>query len=327
MTIIMKFQELDSELRAGKLRSVYVFHGPERFLMSTAMHLIQKLVLGSSGDEDRFDASQTPVATVIDTLKTPSMFAKQRLIIVDGGQEWEKEAWAELGRACADISSAVLMITAEKIGVAVARWESKTIAVVECKTPYPRELPSWIQMEARRLGVTIAQQAALILAESVGSDLGALSQSLEKLSLYSGDKKLIDAADVEAVVAQTASRTVFDMTNAIGSRKPFVAMALVDNLITQGEAPVKILPMITRHFRLLAKTQEAIGKGMSETDLAKLLKVHPFFVKEYVVQAKQFRPKDWPGRFAALYACDRSLKSSRLPAERIFEKTILKLCA
>ena len=319
----MKFQELNSELRTGKLRSVYLFHGPERFLMTTAVDLIR-----ATGEENRFAGGVDGAAKILDLLKTPSMFAARRLAVVDNADKLKKEDWKLLDDyADAPAPNAVLILLAEKASAAWSKKSGPEIAVVECKTPYPREIPSWIQMEGRKFGISFSQQACLILAEAVGTDLGQIIQSIEKLALYAGTRKLIDVADVEAVVAVSASRTVFDMTNAIGNKKPMEAMALIDNLMEQGEFPVKILSMISRHFRLLARAQEGVGKGSNEAVLAKELKVHPFFVKDYVSQSKRFRPRDWPGRFAILYACDRSLKSSKLPPERTLEKTILKLCA
>jgi len=324
----MKFQEIDSELRAGKLRSVYIFHGPERFLMTTSLALIQKILFpDGSSQADRFHVGEKTISQILDILKTSSMFSPAHLLVIDEAEKLKKEDWDLLkGYWKNPVEKSVLVLLATKVGVAVTRENSKAIAVIECKTPYPREIPSWIQMEARRLGVQISQGASAALAEAVGTDLGQISQSVEKLSLYVGDKKLIDLEDVEKVVANTASRTVFEMTNAIGNRKALEATKLIDNLLGQGEAPLKILAMISRHFRILAKAQEGLARGMAERDLAGLLKVNPFFVRDYVSQAKHFRPKDWPARFKILYACDKSLKSSRLSGQQTLEKTIWKLC-
>ena len=90
----MKFQEIDSELRAGKLRSVYIFHGPERFLMTTSLALIQKIIFpDGSSQTDRFHVGEKTISQILDILKTPSMFSSAHLLVIDEAEKLKKEDW------------------------------------------------------------------------------------------------------------------------------------------------------------------------------------------------------------------------------------------
>ena len=203
------------------------------------------------------------------------------------------------------------------------------MSVVECKKLYPRQVASWLNMEVKNLGLALSREAAKFLVDSVGTDLGALSQALEKLFLSGSKKGLIQLEDVETVVANTAQRNVFELTNAIGEKKPQAAVGILENILDQGEEPLKALALISRHFRLLARAQDILAKtgGENSPDFARQLKVHPFFAKDYARQARTFKKGRWQNRFERLQACDRALKSSRLKPQFVLEKLIWDLCA
>jgi DNA polymerase-3 subunit delta len=324
--------QLDQELRGGKIRPLYVIVGPEAYLARTATRCIADTVLGSEASPDSkqvYSGGEVKTEALIDSLRATSLFSGHTLVIVRDGDKLRKEVLTALASYVESPSEAsTLVIEASKIDGRNKFMKSadKHAAVVECKTLYANQIPSWINMEVARYEKRIARDAAQFLADMVGNDLGQLSQALERVSLYVGKRPLIELKDVEEAVTETAQRTVFELGDAIGARKTDRALAVLNNLLESGQAPVFVLNMIARHIRLLTKAREVAGRMQNPQDLARYLGVHPFFAQNYASQARNFSAKELRSFFSALSQCDRQLKSSRLPRERILEKLIFELC-
>ncbi|MDP2599954.1 MAG: DNA polymerase III subunit delta [Deltaproteobacteria bacterium] len=327
---LMDLIKLNTELRAKKFSPCYLLAGPERHLVLTAQRQILNAVFGGTPQNvDRFSFEKTKPASVVDSLNTASLLSPKRVVVVEEADRLKKADWEILKDYLAKPNpQSVLVLIAESIKPGDLKSLSSKTAIVECKKLYPNQLPQWINMEAKNSGAQISQEAARFLGDLIGADLGAIHQSLEKLLLFVGNRGLIQLEDVEKVIANTAQKNVFDMTNAIGAKKPVEALQFLNNILEQGEMPIRIFAMILRHFRLLAKAQEVLAKSGSnvQTSLAKELGVNPYFAKDYAVQAKRFRPRGWGKRFETLAESDRALKSSRLKSQAVLEKLILRLC-
>ena len=137
---------------------------------------------------------------------------------------------------------------------------------------------------------------------------------------------MIDLKDVETVLSDTSQKSIFDLTNAVGSRDLSRAEDRLLNLIRNNENPVVVVNMLARHWRLLLKAKELMkNRAGSERDLASQLGVHPFFVKEYISQSKRFTTKALAEGLKMLWRSDVSVKSSRLPKEAVLHKLVIEL--
>lgn len=324
--------QLDQELRSGRVRPLYVIVGPEAYLARTAVLRITDTVLGPEADQSSkqvYAGREVKTEALIDNLRAISLFSGHTLVIIREGDKIKKDVLDALASYAESPSEAsTLVIEASKIDgrSKFMKTAGKHAVVIECNSLYANQIPSWINMEAGRFEKRIARDAAQFLADMVGTDLGQLSQALERVSLYVGKRPLIELKDVEEAVTETAQRTVFELGDAIGARKIDRALAVLHNLLEGGQAPVFVLNMIARHVRLLTKAREVAGRMQGAPDLARYLGVHPFFAKNYAQQAHNFSAKELRSFFSALSRCDRQLKSSRLPRERILEKLIFELC-
>lgn len=326
----MDILTLDQELRSDKIRPGYLIVGPERHLALTAkQHILKSVFKGEEPSPDLFWASKTKIGAILDSFKTHSLFAKWRAVVVEEEGEWKKKEWEAIQKIfLKPAPNATMIILAESVTAAVLGKFPSAVGVVECKKLYPRQVAGWIGMEVRGLGLNISQEAASVLVDCVGTDLGELHHTLEMLSLYVGNRRLVQLEDVEAVAAKTAQKSIFEMTNAVGSKNRVEAAKFLSAILDQGEEPLKILSLIARHFRLLAQAQEILAesRGGFPPDFAKRLGVHPFFAKDYAAQTKHWKPNEWGECFEALFTCDTQLKSSRHEPGAVLGKLIRDLC-
>lgn len=324
--------QLDSELKGGKIRPVYVISGEEAYLANTALRRIEESVFGSDTSglaRHIFTGKEVSPHELLDTIRSVPLLGGRPVAIVRDAEGLSKDALENLAAYLSKpLVSSTLVLVASKLDgrskFMQAASKSVTAAVIECKPLYANQVPSWINMEISRHGKRISQEAARYLADITGQDLGQVAGAIERLTLFVGDRPIIELKDVEESIAETTQRSIFELTDAIGRKKPGRSVSVLGNLIEFGTSPVLILNMIARHFRILTRARE-VDKRASGAEIAGYLGVNPFFAKEYLEQSRLFAPSELRKNFRTLARCDRELKSSRIPRERILERLIFDL--
>ncbi len=327
--------DLGRELQQGRIQPLYLLVGEEYFLVQDALGLIKEAVVGKHGDESAvlsLSAREADAGRVIGALRTvPLLGGRPMVIISDGGQLARDQELLEALTAYAEapVAQATLVIAAEKLDgrLKFSQQVAKSGTVVECKKLYDDKVPGWAGMQVKRRGRQISQEAAKFLAEMVGNDLGQIVQAIDRVILFIGERPTIELADVEQVVTDTHQRDVFALTDAVGQRNTARALSYLQNLLANGQAPPLIVHMLARHFRILAKAREIAGRTADRGEIARYIGVNPYFLDNYLSQARNFSRAELRASFAVLHRCDRESKSSRMPKERVLERAILKLTA
>jgi DNA polymerase-3 subunit delta len=322
--------QLDRELRQGNIRPFYIVVGGEAYLALRSQKMIEEAVTGGNPNDFTrtvFEGKDLDVHKFSDALKSLPLFGSRQLVTVKDAEAISKETLEKLAECFNEpLKTSTAIFIAAKIDgrgrFMQAASKNTQAAVVECKSLYPNQVPYWINMEVKRQGMNISQEGANYLADIAGSDLGALSQAIERLILFVGKRKVIELSDIEEAVAETTQRSIFELMDTIGLRQKGRSIAVLNNLLDFGTQPILILNMMARHFRILTKAKEVDG-GCPPAEAAAYLGVKPFFVKGYLEQSRKFSSVELKKKFAALSKCDRELKSSRIPKERILERLIL----
>ena len=322
---------LDKELKAGKVRSVYAMVGPESYLARGSVGLVKKAVQIDESDDmslASYTGTEAKAELVINALRTVSLLGGRPLVIIRDADKMPRDTVEALVTYLASpVESSTLILVAAKLDgrSKLMQLLGKVGLVVDCKPLYENKIPYWINMQVKRGDKAISQEAAKFMAEMVGNDLGQLSQAIERVSLYVGDRRNIELADVEQAIAETHQRTIFELMNAVGKRNLSASVSLLHNILENAASPVMIVTMLARHFRILIKAKEVEGRMNGQGELAKYLGVHPFFLKNYVQQSKNFSNSELRRSFGILHHCDREIKSSRVVRERILERALFKL--
>ena len=263
--------QLDQELRAGKLRPVYIIAGEESYLANSALQRIEESVTekDSSGlARTVFTGKEVTAHELLDTVRSLPLLGGRPVAIVRDAEGLSKDAFEKLTAYVAKpLESSTLILVASKLDgrSKFMQAASKTAAatIIECKPLYANQVPSWINMEISRRGKKISQEAARYLADIVGQDLGQVVSAIERLTLFIGDRPTIDLKDVEESIAETTQRSIFELTDAVGRKKLNRSVSVLKNLVEFGTAPVLILNMIARHFRILTRAREIESRASS----------------------------------------------------------------
>jgi DNA polymerase III subunit delta len=102
------------------------------------------------------------------------------------------------------------------------------------------------------------------LAEQVGEDARQLASEVQKLAAYVGDRKVIGAADVDAVVTRVASDPFFALGNAVEARDLPAALGVLDRSVADGASPFMLLGGLAGTVRRLVAERERARKAAGE---------------------------------------------------------------
>jgi DNA polymerase-3 subunit delta len=102
------------------------------------------------------------------------------------------------------------------------------------------------------------------LRELIDADARALATELQKLVAFVGDRKVIEVADVNAVVTRVASDPFFALGNAVEARDLAEALAVVDRSIADGGHPIMLLSTVAGTLRRLVVEKERARKVVGD---------------------------------------------------------------
>lgn len=312
--------------------SVTILVGSDPFLLSREILRIQKQTL-KSGEEDfnldRLSFKERSVGDVLNLCCQLPMMAERRLVIAKECEEINKKDLEVLGSYFENpCPSTHLVLVAAKIDKRLKAWQvaAKKGWVQELKAPYPNQLPFWILTEAKHKGLVLEPAAAQMLADVLGVNPMAVIMALEQLQIFAHPRTNISAQQVKEIVGGLFANTVFDFVDRVGHKQLAHAANLMHELLAQGEAPVKLAMLLTRHFRLLWLAQEAMAERLSEPEIAKRLQIHPFFVRQYVTQCRLYSSQALKVLYNKMGRLDAALKLSPLNARHLFYGFINEVC-
>src|SRR5947208_16861116 len=97
------------------------------------------------------------------------------------------------------------------------------------------EAVRWIGEYCTTRDVKIEPDGARELVDALGGDMMMISNELEKLILYAGDKKRITIGYVETMVLAAKHRSLYELTDAISAIDRVFALEVMDAYLSPGE--------------------------------------------------------------------------------------------
>ncbi len=311
---------------------IIILTGEEKFLLDRELHAIRKSVVDpamASFNHDRFTAGDTKLGPILDMCRELPMMCERRLVEIHSAENITKDEMELLEKYfAAPIDSTVLLILASKIDKRLKAWAvaNKSGWIKEFKPLYDNQIPAWLLKEAHSRSLSLSEDAAVSIADSIGTSLGALIGALEQLETFVHPVKKITLKDVDQVVGDGLTRTVFDFVGSLGSRQHGEATRLLSQLLTKGEEPVKIFFLIVRQFRLLLLARECIDAKTPEREMAGVLGVSPFFVKDYVGQARKLTAATLRKVYSQMILTARSQRRSGLGQSQLLYSFVSEVC-
>ena len=347
-----------SEVEARKLRPAYVFVGAEVFFRKRFREaILEHLVPADLRDFSLFDfdLAETDLTEVLDRARTPSLMAPFQVFFVRGvknlfGRGSNEDKLAAIEEYCNNPNpDALLILVADHISIPAdvrrmdmtdkERYEriretlGQFCGIVELARVEESQAVRWIGEYCTSRAVKIDTDGARELVDALGGDMMMISNELEKLILYVGEKRHITLGDVETLVLAAKQRSLYELTDAISAKDRVRALETLDAILSAGEgdeAAIGHLYMLAKTFRqmlviLERKVRDQRGLWAA---LWQGFRVPPFAAEDIIRQARRYKSKRELTRGIRLIAkADLTLRSNPASKRLVLEKLVLDLTA
>src|SRR2546428_8226023 len=347
-----------SEVQGHKLRSAYVFVGDEVFFRKRFREaMLEHLVPPDLRDFSMFDFdwAETDVTEILDRARTPSLMAPFQIFFVRGvknlfGGGSNEENLAAIEEYCGNPSPvALLVLIADHITIPEdarrmdltdkERYEriretlGQFCGIVELARVEEGEAVRWIGEYCTGREVKMDPDGARELVDALGGDMMMISNELEKLILYVGDKKRVTLGDVETMVLAAKQRSLYELTDAISAKGRVRALETLDAILSTGEgddASIGHLYMLAKTFRQMlvilernVRDQRALWAALWQG-----FRVPPFAAEDIIKQARRYTSRRELTRAMRLInRADLAIRSNPVSKRFVLEKLVLDLTA
>lgn len=301
----MTVENLEKELKQGKLNSIYLFYGEELYLLENTVKKIKKLFGELLLGINYIQINETNIGSLISDIETPAFGYEKKLIIVKNANLLKKERKAnsktnnELSEKISKyIEQNINTINETTILIFIEEDISKTnlVKVIEqngvvCNFEKlkPIDIKKRIKAICNAYKVNIDEQTLQIFIETCGTDMQNLINEIRKLIEYAGENGTITRETINKLSIKEFEAKIFDLTDNLGKRDIAKALEILKELLYNKEPIQKILITLYNHFKkiYLCRLCFEYNRNMQET-----LKLKPnqiFLVSKYKKQAECFK--------------------------------------
>ncbi|MBQ2526225.1 MAG: DNA polymerase III subunit delta [Bacteroidales bacterium] len=284
-------RKIIEDARNGVFSPVYLLMGEEPYYAEKACDAIVEYALSDSErdfNQTVFYGLDSDAGTIASEARLYPMMAERRLVVVREAQNMK--SLEELAVYCEepmDSTVLVVLMHGDKADKRKAFYKNvvKNGVVLESPAVKDYEVDGWIVSYYRSRGLSIAPDAAVLLGESAGADLGKIVVETEKMlkNLPEGTTT-VTAADVEKNVGVSRQFSVFELTKELSLHNAAKALRIATYI---GSSPRFAMPMVTaalfNHFYRILKYEAVLMKNPRPDNDVKsaVLGVNPYFFREY----------------------------------------------
>lgn len=333
------YRKILEDIRRGRIAPVYLLAGEEAYFKEQILQCLEQEVMEDGKDDfnyELFDGDTVSLDIIIESALQMPMFGAQRLVVVKNAPWFSskssgKEADALLVNYLQNPSPATCLVFLAAGSLDKRRklykelsqkgvvWESDALTGMSLKG----FIDSWLSARGKR----ISPGALELVYTNYQGELALLVLELEKLTLYTGERKEVLPEDIEAVMSFPEQHSIFALTDAVGTKDGGEALWLLRSLLSSGEQPLYVLSMLARQFRLILHGKALAKEGYSQERIAQKMQAHPYAVQKALAQGRYYRKRELIEALAKLLEIDVAIKRGQGEPAALLEQAISELCS
>ena len=287
-----------NDIKAGNIKPIYFLMGEEPYYIDKLSDYIEQNIL--SEEEKGFNQTvlygrDVSVEDIIGTAKRYPMMAERQVVIVKEAQDLTKtidkiESYAENPMPTTVLAFCYKYKTLDK-RKKVTKLLEKNGLIYESKKLYENQVGDWLKRVLAGKKLNIEPKASAMLVDFLGTDLSKIANELDKLAIILPKGSTVTPEVIEENIGFSKDFNVFEFRKAIGERNQLKSYQIAQYF---AENP-KDHPMVmttTLVFGFFLQLLQYHGlKDKTPKNVASVLKVNPYFVKDYDVALKNYPMK------------------------------------
>ena len=324
-----------NDIKAGNIKPIYFLMGEESYYIDKLSDYIEENVL--SEDEKGFNQTvlygrDVTVEDIVSTAKRYPMMAERQVVIVKEAQDLSRtidkiESYAENPMPTTVLVICYKYKTLDK-RKKVTKLLAKNGIVYESKKLYENQVGDWIKRVLSGKKYSIEPKANAMLVEFLGTDLSKINNELEKLQIILPKGSTITPHHIEENIGFSKDFNVFELRKAIGDRNQLRAYTIADNF-AQNPKDNPIVMTTSLVFSFFVQLLKYHGlKDKNPSNVAKVLGVNPFFLKDYDIALKNYPMRKVSQIVASLRDVDvksKGVGANALPQSDLLREMLFKI--
>lgn len=341
---MVSVENLEKELKAGKLNSIYLLYGEELFLLENSLKRIKNIFGECIKGINYINIDETNYAELIQDIETPAFGYEKKLIIArntgllkkDGKRknvelEKSREKLIEYLNKNIDMikESVVLVFVEENADNKKELYKVIDKNGVVCNFEYqkPIQLEKRIKAICNGYEVKIDDSTLRYFIECCGTNMQDLINEIRKLIEYAGKGGKILKEDIDELSIKKLESVIFDLTDSLGKKDTAKALQVLKNLIYAKEPLQKILITLYNHFKKIYFTKLALKYGKDIISSLDLKPNQTFLVNKYKQQAGYFTEYELKQILQKLRDLDYEYKNGLIDLQIGMESILCAYCS
>ena len=324
-----------NDIKSGNIKPIYFLMGEEPYYIDKLSDYIDQNVL--SEEEKGFNQTvlygrDVSIEDVISTCKRYPMMADRQVVIVREAQDLAKtidkiESYAENPTPTTVLVFCYKYKTLDK-RKKVTKLLEKNGLVYESKKLYDNQVGEWIKRVLSGKGFTIEPKASAMLVEFLGTDLSKINNELEKLQIVLPKGSVISAKHIEENIGFSKDYNVFELRKALGEKNQLKAYKIAQ-YFSENPKDNPLVMTTSLVFGFFVQLLQYHGlKDKNPKNVAAVLKVNPYFLKDYDVALRNYPMKKVSQIVATLRDVDvksKGVGANSLPQHDLLKEMLVKI--
>lgn len=322
----MTSENLERDINEGKLGSIYLLYGEERYLLECAVKKLKKLFGDLQVGINYIELDdENVISSLMQEIQTPPFGYDKKMIIVKNSGLFRKETKKKvtglkelrdtlekyLKNNIQEINEHLVLVfiedSVEKLKITKQIEEVNGI-ICEFALQKPLQLEKRLIAIAKAYKVNVDSSTIRELIEVSGTSMQELINEIRKQIEYVGEGGTITKENIALLATRTLDSNIFDLTDNLGKKNIKKSLEILDELLYQKEPIQKILITMYNHFKKLyiVKLSEKYRK-----DVAQMLNLKPnqaFLTSKYKTQASYFTERELRGLLDDMMKVDTNYK-------------------
>ncbi|MHA7128505.1 DNA polymerase III subunit delta [Algoriphagus namhaensis] len=313
-------ESIIKDLKSNKYAPVYFLEGDESYFIDFIVKYIEKNAIPEA--ERGFNqvvlyGKDSNVGQIINNARKFPMMAERQLVIVKEAQylaDLGKEESQKLliGYLENPLPSTILVFAhkGKKLNgnLSLAKKLKKLAVYLESKKISDYKLNEWIQQYFVSLEHDIDPRAVQLLSDSIGNNLEVISNEIDKMIINFREPTKVTVNHIAQYVGINKEYNNFELLRAIGY-KDVIKANKIAHYFSQNPKANPIIPLFSllyMYFMRISILKNS--EGASDAQLAGMIGVPPFAVKEYRSASKNYNLGKIIDVFGYLKEADLRLK-------------------
>ena len=339
----MNCEMLEKNINNGKIASIYLLFGKEKYLLENNVKKIKKqfpeLVLGIN----YVILDETGIEEIIPNIQTPAFGYEKKLIIVKNSGLFKKDGKRKstanstiqdkiasyISENIEMINESVIIIFMEDEAEKNALYDVIDKLGVVCNFEYlkPVQLEENLKRICGMYKVKIDSDTLRYFVQNCGNNMQDLINEIRKLIEYAGEGGTIDKQIIDKLSIKQMESIIFELTDKLGNKKVSDALVILDNLIYSREPIQKILVTLYVHFKKLYLCKLAINLNKDITYSLNLKPNQTFLVSKYRNQSNYFKLSELRKILQELIDLDYNYKSGKIDIDIGIRSILCNYCS